>query len=183
MTLGHLPSGYILAYLIHDKLGLKLSEELLHKFMFFWMLGAVFPDVDTLPYLASGAGLSTHRQFISHTPFLYALVTLVVLGFGWTLSRKSRQRLYVLWGAFFGGVLLHFAGDSIFYGVRWLYPFSDKYFGLFPNVRVHVSGLGELFSKYLLTVYFIPDFVSLLLAWWVFFEKGFGRSRMWRPWR
>lgn len=177
MTIGHLPSGYVLAYLMNKRLPWKLKTDELRKYIFFLMLGSVFPDIDTLPFLMEGAGLSTHRLFVTHTPFLYMLIAVVVAGYGLILNKDKRRYLYLGWVSFLVGCVFHLVGDSFFYGVRWLYPISNDYYGLFPGATITFSNLYEMMSKYILSIFFVPDFIFCVLALWIFFAKRFGISK------
>lgn len=175
MTFAHIPSGYVLAYVNERFFPKRLTAATKKQLTLLTAIGATFPDVDTLPYLTDGSAILKHRQFITHTPFLYVVLSMVVLAFASTLPKNLARRVYMFWYAFISGVFLHLATDSFVVGVRWLYPVSGEYYSLFGS-PFYVSDFGELMRQYVLSVYFLPEVVFFVLAIWLFFVVRFNRD-------
>ena len=73
-----------------------------------------------------------HHRYVTHTPFFYALVTLL-------LSLVVPPQMAVLFGAL---MATHLALDSWATddGIMWLWPLSRRQFGLFPR-DLHAGGV------------------------------------------
>ena len=176
MIFAHLPTGYVFSFL-NEKFIVpkKIEKKYRKKMIYLTMLGSVFPDLDTMPFLAD-QGLAMHRKFITHTPFLYVVIGVAV--YGWSLTMRKGEKKKWQWGlfAFLSGVFSHLLADSVLVGVRWLYPFSDNYFALVPHSGAELDGLVGLIADYLLTPYFGLEVLMFLIAFWLFFDLRYGRK-------
>jgi len=157
---GHIAAGYLTAYgFIH----LSNSPFTPHETNILLLAGAILgalPDIDIIPFFKGRAtlyftGSDTHRRYITHAPVLW-----LILGLTIALEAPNpfiRDIGLLIWLAPWG----HFVGDSIEYGVRWLWPFSKRYFSLgsYPNRDLkseknlvqHYWGIIKIYSRKSLT--------------------------------
>ncbi|MGY8811625.1 MAG: metal-dependent hydrolase [Pseudomonadales bacterium] len=125
MLIAHLPSGYILAtYLLERvrKVPVKASWVIAAG-----MLGAVAPDFDMLYFFFVDHGQVHHHRYISHWPLLWLCLTTVSLGWCW-LARTSVVGWLLL--VFSLGGLLHVILDTLAGDIWWLAPFVDQRYAL-----------------------------------------------------
>jgi len=180
MLLAHLPSGYLLAY-ANEKTTLpihKLSKAFKKRLVIVSIIGAAFPDIDTLPFLADTNGLSMHRHFITHTPLPYLILALAIYYLGTTLTKQNRLKLYSLSYAFISGCFLHLITDSIFGHIRWLYPLTNYRFSLYPITLSPATStnLVDWSLGFITTPYFFPEIVIFILAAWLYWGVRYARD-------
>ena len=110
MLTAHLPSGYILARLIHAGPPLLIPAA---------MTGAVFPDLDMLAFYFWDHGRIHHHRYWVHIPFFWAALAI------FTLPLLYRTRYFYTGIVFLSAIFLHLALDSISGGIMWGAPFND----------------------------------------------------------
>ncbi len=159
--------GMLLSVFVSRFFHIELSFQLAALGIFFSLL----PDFDVLIALFTQRKekknkIGNHRE-IAHFPFVYIFLTILVFIF----TGK-------IWGTLFGlCVLFHFFHDSIGigWGVKWLWPFSDKAFRFFSTKSRELSWriaswdkieLKEAEEKYgdpdwVRTYYFHPTLISV----------------------
>lgn len=124
--------------LTHTLLGITLSRAGLNRLtpQAGWlMLAAVnTPDLDIVTGLKSNAWyLECHRGW-THTLVFAPLIALFPVGIWWLLTRRLRPRASQWAGAYAAaliGVLSHLLLDWVnVYGIRLLWPFSDRWWRL-----------------------------------------------------
>lgn len=127
---GHIAAGYLVARLAVALTAPDLTASQMENLA---MAGAFFgfaPDLDMFYAFWKERGLKhtglnfTHRDFITHTPMAWLAIAFLVAIFGRT----------EFW-YFFACIVLLGAGshlflDSTIMGVRWLYPFKNKFYAL-----------------------------------------------------
>jgi hypothetical protein len=125
MIFSHLPAGFITTYATK-----KVWRKGLTKRQTFWIfvigtLAGILPDVDVLYYYV-GSELS-HREIITHTPILYAVISLVLFLFGYFAKNRfvKSAGCVVLFST-----IVHLVLDSTTAGVLWLFPFSKRLYGM-----------------------------------------------------
>lgn len=64
-----------------------------------------------------------HRLYITHAPIVWLLFSFVITGGGYLFGSAFVETLGLV---IFAGSWSHFILDSIEYGIRWLWPFSNK---------------------------------------------------------
>ncbi len=178
MTFAHLPSGYVLAYVNEKLLHRKgLPKELKKQLVLVTTVGAAFPDVDTLPFLGDPQGLAVHRNFVTHTPFLYVVLSVLVYYLAGTFSKKSlKYKVLWLWYGFVSGTFLHLLTDSFMYGIRWLYPVSGEFYAVFGGNPFAGVSFFEGIQAYVVSRYFLPELVFFVLAGWLYFVRKYARD-------
>ncbi|MDB5238727.1 MAG: rane-bound metal-dependent hydrolase [Candidatus Parcubacteria bacterium] len=132
---GHLAGGYLTANAI---LALAPATAAFSptQTLILLAIGTIFgdgPDIDLFIYNFNqkssrpDADENGHRHYVTHTPiFWLGLSLLIVLG-GWIAGSLFTQ--FVGW-MILGGSWTHLLLDSIEFGVRWLWPFSQRRFCL-----------------------------------------------------
>lgn len=132
MLIAHLPAGYICTRTVLSHTGTTASGADRRTWFLVGMAASVLPDTDVvfyyLRYYLTGEWWPPHHAYVTHTPFFW----LVILAALWIVSQWAGQRR---WRGALGiagvNLLLHFLLDSIPNTVKWLYPFSDRSFGIF----------------------------------------------------
>ena len=127
---GHFAAGYLAAQAIINLAKPALATEQINWLLF---LGAFFgfaPDLDMFYAFIKERGLRhtgknfNHREFLSHTPVIWLCLGIVIALLGQNLFWRYVGLL--IWV----GSWSHFLLDSTHYGIRWLYPFSKKFYAL-----------------------------------------------------
>jgi inner membrane protein len=132
MLIAHLPAGYVCTRLVLSQTATPVSEADRKIWFLAGMAASVLPDTDVafyyLRYYLTGQWWPPHHAYVSHTPFFW----LVILTALWIASRwVGQRRLRGAIGIAGVNLLLHFLLDSIPTKVKWLYPFSNRAFGVF----------------------------------------------------
>jgi len=140
MIIGHLPVGYFATRFLIKKLGLPLNKIWLGIGIF----AAIIPDLDYIYWILSNSQAVTHRGLVTTKPFLY-LILLLIFVTVYCFYKKSWLKMGII--IIFSNIFLHFLLDTVFYGIQWLYPLSDSYFGIY-NVSGYGSGAGIQVADY-----------------------------------
>ncbi|MBJ8554439.1 metal-dependent hydrolase [Acinetobacter bereziniae] len=130
MFIAHLPSGYILARVLHQKFK---QTKISHKAFFsIIMLGAIFPDIDLFYFY-----LFDHRSVHHHKYFLHWFsfwIPIFVIALIYLVKTKYNSKIAWMFSLFASAALLHIFLDT-FVGDVWLFaPFIDQ-----PYVFFEVS--------------------------------------------
>ncbi|MBM3257231.1 MAG: metal-dependent hydrolase [Candidatus Liptonbacteria bacterium] len=126
---GHLAAGFLTSYGL-----LKLSNvaftptEAGFILLAGTILGAI-PDIDFIPFFSSRKSMrftdsDTHRRYITHAPIIWLTIGLI------TALIAPNSFIWVLGLLIWLAPWSHFMGDSLEFGVRWLWPLSNRYFAL-----------------------------------------------------
>ena len=129
LWLGHIALGYLTSMLFLFLFGTDFSTNQANLTTLVVIVSALIPDLDAIYFYFKFKSLRyqkkvSHRNWISHAPFLYLLIGL----FFYFLFNGSVYSYIGL--AFIFGSFSHFIADSIEYGVMWFYPFSGKKYSL-----------------------------------------------------
>lgn len=139
---GHFSAGYLLADAIVQVLHPSLSHSQIQWILFSGAFFGFAPDLDMFYAFWKEKGFHhtalefNHRQFISHTPIVWLCLGALIMLVGGTVFWRYVGLMIWL------GAWSHFVLDSTDYGIRWLYPFSKKFFSLInaghgePNLAV-----------------------------------------------
>ncbi len=160
MLTAHLPSGYILGGILEKEKDRSATTA--------WVLsaaliGAMIPDLDMLYFHFVSLGRVHHHMFVSHWPLAWLALglPLIVMAHLWASTRLRNAAL-----AFFAGVLLHLALDSIAAPIFWLMPFAPG--------RVELTVVPASYSHWIL---------SYLLHWTFFVELTIWAAAIGLYWR
>lgn len=134
MIFSHAPLGFITTYIASKKHKEKLSKKQTFWIFLLGIIFSIFPDFDLFYYYFISAS-ETHRALVTHTPFLYILISLSIFLVGVALKNKFYKflSLIILLSSF-----SHLILDSLGSGIAWLYPFNNLPYGL-----LSISFLGE----------------------------------------
>lgn len=128
----HAAAGYLIAkaFLHLSPLSLSASQE--NVLITLGILFALLPDLDFIPFFLKHGSMNlqkneSHRVQWSHAPLPWLLLSLIIIEISYLLNASLMLATGIL---LFLCLLSHFLGDSIEYGVMWLWPFSKKQFYL-----------------------------------------------------
>ena len=132
MIIAHLPAGYISAKLLLKYFaGAGVSVQ---TFIFFGILGAVFPDFDMFYFYLIDNRQHHHHTYWPHYPMLW----LVLLAIASLWFRFSKERINALLLLIFSiGGFVHMLLDAIVGDVWWFAPLVDKSFVLFAVPAIY----------------------------------------------
>ena len=131
MLIGHLPAGYICTRFLINRSKTDVPAADRRTYLRVGLVASILPDFDIIYYFFRyylyGQWQPTHHTYWTHTPFYWLLIFTMLFLF----SQFSRQRRFVFI-TYLGGInlLLHFLLDSIMSKIKWLYPLSNKAFGI-----------------------------------------------------
>ena len=177
---GHIAGGYLFTKAVLKILPNNLSDQRKEQLA---RLGAVLgflPDIDVFYAFYKSAALTinhsvaNHRLYLTHTPLIWLVLGLVISFLFWKKPFWKHFGLIVWVGAW-----SHMLLDSIDYGVRWLWPISEKTYALISG-NIGVSAQANNFFSYwfgFLTVYsltptFYIELIIIISAIWVFFKSN-----------
>ena|SRR3989344_8724673 len=127
---GHIAAGYLLAksILAINQPSFDPNEQALLGLI--GGFSGFAPDLDMFYAFIKERGFHqtglkfNHREFITHTPIFWLVISTVVA----LVGRDFFWRYIAV--AIFVGSWSHLILDSTFVGIRWLYPFSKKFYAL-----------------------------------------------------
>ncbi len=124
---GHIAFGYLASKAALHSIDLPAHEADIA--LLIGVISSVAPDLDLLYFFLRKRSLklqddSSHRTLLSHAPLLWLASAIALALFG-------QSEFWIAVGlAIWAGSWSHFAGDSIEYGIMWLWPFSKRQFSL-----------------------------------------------------
>jgi len=135
----HIAFGTLGAWFASLILHVHLTREMIYGGMIFGLL----PDFDYFVYLARfgsrpGKYSHEHRLVLTHSPFSHLILSLMILLF-W-------GKVWAL--IYFFAFLSHLTLDSLHspWGIRWLWPLSNKYYSL--SLKTGPNALSAKQLKY-----------------------------------
>ncbi len=164
---GHLALGYLVTKFLLQFAPSTFSTQEVRLLITFGMIAALLPDMDLIPFFIKHRSIKlqkkeSHRKIWSHAPLLWISIILVLLVF-------TAQSLFTLFAGIvlLGGSWSHFLGDSIEYGVFWLWPFSGKKWRL-------REARGSKFSSQKTSIlrYYITFFTQVYVKNWTFWIES-----------
>ncbi|PCJ30198.1 MAG: hydrolase [Gammaproteobacteria bacterium] len=149
MFIAHLPSGYILATAIVERvrsLPVKASTVIAAG-----ILGALAPDFDMLYFYLIDNRQTHHHKYFSHWPLLWLCLIMVS---SWWCRFSSQSKIAFIILIFSLAGLLHILLDTLVGDIWWFAPFFNEPYALFTvpavvkpwwlNFIVHWSFAVEL---------------------------------------
>lgn len=130
---GHIAGGYLVTVGLIKLLKPDFSAAEQTQLYFWGMFWAFAPDLDIFYFFLKNRNFlvagregkdSNHRKYYSHFPFLWLLAGIFWYFLTGTVFWKFCSLLFV------AGSFSHFFLDSIDYGIRWLWPLSNKLYAL-----------------------------------------------------
>lgn len=131
---GHLAASYLATKLLLNLTNAKFSSTETTTLYVISMIASVAPDLDLFKFFFEHSSLKlqktdSHRKYVSHAPALWLFGCLFIVLIGYITSNPFVS--YVGW-AILVGSWSHFLGDSIEYGIMWLWPISKKFYCIHP---------------------------------------------------
>lgn len=161
MLIAHLPSGYLVGA------ALRRLWPAAPGVMAAALIGSVLPDVDVAYFLVIDGGRRHHHDYLTHWPLFWLASGAVAL----PLIRAFRRKWFPAAAAFFVGVMVHMALDTVASPIKWLAPFSDA-----ATELVRVPGnYSHWLISFVLHWTFLLELAVCGLAWFVW------RMRAQRP--
>lgn len=180
---GHLAGGYLFtkAFLVLSPVTFSTPETTA-----ILVIGTILgeaPDIDLFRfYFANKKGRRTtfphHRFYITHNPFFWFGIGIIIASFGLFMSSNFLTALGLL---FWICPWSHFLFDSIDVGIRWLWPFSNKFYALLKtSQKEDIDGQKGTFSyywkiitrHYVKSLTFYAEMIVVIIALWVFYYKS-----------
>jgi membrane-bound metal-dependent hydrolase YbcI (DUF457 family) len=147
LPLGHAAAGFLTTYGVVHAASAPFTPAETNMLLIAGAALGVIPDIDLIPFFFSHRSMrlqknDTHRKYLTHAPFVWLILGLIL---AYTASNPFFRVLGLLvWFAPWS----HFLGDSIEYGVRWLWPFSLRYWAFFSRPEHGLVDDKKLLSHY-----------------------------------
>ena len=153
MLIGHLPAGYFVTRSLIKKLKLPFNN--------WWFLtglvASVLPDFDFAYYLLFNQTGSSHRNYLSHYSMVYLTIAILfIIIYLFYKKRWLKAGIIIV----FANIFVHLVLDTVFVGVKWLWPFYDHLIGIY---NVNFTG-GILVENYFVSWYWYLEIVLWILA-------------------
>jgi membrane-bound metal-dependent hydrolase YbcI (DUF457 family) len=143
---GHIAGGYLLTKGVLQKFFAKLNDQEIERLSYWGAFFGFLPDIDTFYSFYRSGGLTVdhavtnHRMYFTHTPFFWVIPALLII----TLAKKPYQKAFGV--ALWIGTWSHLLLDSIEYGLRWLWPFSNERFAIIQTIPAESSKINNFFE-------------------------------------
>lgn len=162
---GHAAAGFLLAHAAIQLSGVQYSQTYTNDLLLLGAFSGFAPDLDMFWAFAKAKGFSfgkkdvNHRGSVLHTPLFW-------IGLGLFVGLAAPGTFGILAGFIIAiGALSHLFLDSFKMGIRWLWPFSNKYYAfLYAGEHEHYQ------SK-------TPGFFNF----WIGFLKTYATEKAYRP--
>lgn len=159
MIFAHGPLGFTLSWLTKP-----LWRTTPTKRYAFWMyvvgyIGGIIPDIDLFYYYLVDASAS-HREMITHTPFLYLVIYLVL---GTVFLSLKKKKAFLGLTIFTLGTISHLLTDGIVSQIRYLYPISNEFYGI-ADLGYTLINDNLLYVNALVEGIFVTLFLYLLIV-------------------
>jgi membrane-bound metal-dependent hydrolase YbcI (DUF457 family) len=174
LWIGHLSLGYLVYRALLSLYPTDaFSQFQLHILLAIALIASILPDADFIAFFRKNKSLklqkdSSHRTQMSHAPLAYVLIGAVLYLLSYTFFFKAASMLFTL------GTLSHFLGDSIEYGIMWLWPLSSKQYSLrhIPRERIKSNTVAGYYWEFFWEIYvrnwtFWIELAALVAAVWL----------------
>ena len=156
LPFGHIAAGYLVADIFFHFVKTNFSPVQIDWLVGLCTFAGFAPDLDMFYGFWKERGFhqtgeqGNHRQYITHTPLPWLALAACVAVFGQT-DFWHFAGLMIWFGSW-----THFLLDSTDVGVRWLYPFSQRFFALKNPGRPEPNTAQGFF----------PHWANLLKQYW-----------------
>lgn len=145
---GHIAGGYLAAAALLSLSHPALSPSEAQALLALGALAGEGPDVDLVWFWwtqksATAKKTPSHRDYLTHAPALWLVAASLVAAVGYAAGSSF---VFYAGAVILCGSLSHFLLDSIEDGVRWLWPFSKRYFYLIQTEASHPVGRPGSFA-------------------------------------
>jgi len=163
MIFAHGPLGFLIASAFHKrarKAPFNLTDRQWYAVLAAGFIGGIFPDVDLFFYYFVNAETS-HREFITHTPFFYICLFVVA-----ALIAKIAKSPKLFFGSaiFTLGTFSHLITDSVAAKILFLYPWQNTLYGV-QNLHIPALNGSILAINFLMEGIIFFFFFYALIKW------------------
>jgi len=171
MIIGHLPAGYILSsYIVKPLLKGTPAGIFPGRLLLIGSLSSIVPDLDMAYFYFIDQGKHLHHNYWTHLPVFWTGLAVLVLTI---VIARGHCALLPYGLTILIGILSHLLLDTITGGIRWFYPYSNRYFFLFQVPPIHKWWV----LNFVLHWTFIIELVLTAVACWIFLNrKGTGKG-------
>jgi|SRR3989344_2197089 len=129
LIIGHLSLGYLVSLVLAKLLNISSSFPYYNTLIVIGVIAAIIPDLDFFLLFYKHKSLKlqrddSHRKYLTHTLLFWVIISGLIF-----LIASNEVMKYASFFILMGG-LSHLAGDSIEYGVMWLWPFLKKKYSM-----------------------------------------------------
>ncbi len=179
MYIAHAPISYLSNEIVQAKNLKKLKTEQQILVAIFSLILGILPDFDL--FLSNIPGFM-HHTFVTHTPFFYILIWIVLKILINPISRILNKRvsnfldknlLNILVNTFLIGTISHILADTFVSSIMLLYP-------LF-HIKIHIFRYifePNLFSGYFLSTLFAIEMVFISLFLYLIYKNFFKKQKI-----
>ncbi len=179
---GHIAGGYLATKAILALAHVALTPGQTTALIAIGTIAGDAPDMDILFYFlhhryspSTEKKRESHRTYITHAPLFWLVISAAIAGAGWIADSAFTE---LLGAVILGGTWSHFFFDSFEYGIRWLWPFSDKRFTMREVDEPQISApqgsiahylelMGKVWNK---RITFLIEPIVVIAALWVAFH-------------
>lgn len=148
---GHIAGGYLAAKVVLALSHTAFTSGQTTALLTIGTIAGELPDMDILffflhhKYSKDVEKRNNHRTFVTHAPAFWLVISLLIAGAGWIGNSPFTEMLGWL---ILAGTWTHFFLDSFEYGIRWLWPFSDRRFAMRQIVEPDISAPQGTIAHY-----------------------------------
>ncbi|MDE1975091.1 MAG: metal-dependent hydrolase [Patescibacteria group bacterium] len=147
---GHLAGGYIVTRALLAWTHAAFSSAQNTALLVIGTIAGELPDIDLAWFYLTnvvngGSDKDNHRDHVTHAPLFWLTLSLTIVVIGYIIKDIFVQ--YIGWSVLVG-TWSHFILDSIEYGIRWLWPFSNRRFCLREISDVGITATRGSLSYY-----------------------------------
>ena len=160
---GHIAGGYLAARAVLFLTHATFAPAQATALVITGTLAGELPDIDLIFFYFNQRSASTkkvgeHRDYITHAPLFWLVISLIIVGIGWAAGSAFVRSIGWM---ILAGTLSHFILDSIEDGVRWLWPFTGRRFFMMkaPVAAVAIPDPAQRETE-------PPSFKSTLMGYW-----------------
>lgn len=163
MFIAHLPASYCLTTAILNEIE-HTNGKRHGLYLRIGCLASILPDMDMIYFYLIDQRQHLHHSYWTHLPVFWISCSAGLLSLGLLLRKRTLVHGTLIG---FANVMLHLLLDSFASKVKWMYPLSDAYFGLF---RVP-SAYGWWIRNYLCHWTFAIEVILVILAGCMFYYR------------
>ena len=174
---GHIAGGFLTAYGIIKLTHPQLAPSQINHLFWFGVVFGFLPDMDMFvwffkrkSFYPNATREDNHRQSIFHYPLVWLLAGIAIYFLSATAYGKTAG--LIVWLASWS----HFVLDSIEFGIRWLWPFSSKFYALKSRTHEDFGNVGffrhwyRFVKNYFKRASFYLEIIVILTALIIYFK-------------
>lgn len=167
LTIGHIAFGYLTSLFLAKLFHISSYSPYYNILILIGIIASIIPDIDFFRLFYKHRSLKlqkndTHRKYLTHIPLFWLTLSILI----YIISILSSNEL-IRYSSFFilAGSVSHLIGDSLEYGIRWLWPFSKKQY------IIHKIPKENFNAKESLLGYYWKFFSQIYIRNWTFYVE------------